>query len=51
MIFDITLNGQWAGKVLAETGCPKPAASYVQDGDFSEAYFEVKSVRLYAQAG
>jgi len=45
-----TLNGQWAGKVLAETGCSGSAASYVQDGSFDEAYFEVKSLRLYSAA-
>jgi len=60
-IFDITLCGQWAGSAWFDTGAPGQSEScaqiagtssctdYVQNNGaaFTEAYWEVKSVRIY----
>jgi len=60
-IFDTTLCGQWAGDVWSDTGAPgqsescaqitgtSSCADYVQNNGaaFAEAYWEVKSVKIY----
>lgn len=56
IVFDITLCGDWAANTFAESGCAAKynACSYIvgyQGSEFEEAYWGVKSVRVFAEGG
>lgn len=44
IVFDITLNGDWAGAVLSQDGC---SGSVSQGSDFTQAYFEIQYVKVF----
>lgn len=56
IVFDITLCGDWAGNTFTESGCAAKynACSYIvgyQGDQFEDAYWSVKSVRVFADGG
>lgn len=56
IVFDITLCGDWASNTFAESGCAAKfnSCSYMvgyQGDQYEDAYWSVKSVRVFASGG
>jgi len=51
IIFDITFCGDWAGNVFSMQGCGDNCTDFVKNngGQFKEAYWLIKSLRVFSQ--
>ncbi|CAL1706599.1 unnamed protein product [Somion occarium] len=52
MVFDLTFCGDWAGSAYPNSGCGGNCVDFVNNNNeaFSEAYWEINSLRVYTPA-
>ncbi|TFK16481.1 family 16 glycosyl hydrolase [Coprinopsis marcescibilis] len=51
IVINLTLCGDWAGSVYAQSGCPSTCVDFVNGNPqaFAQAYFDIAGVRVYEQ--